>query len=157
MLLLLIGSCKEVQSYSTMHLFNGWHFQHWDLTRRDFELQSISAFQFASCIQPGTKLINPIQSANFPITERIIPANYQFGDIFAGKNSLSNLNDPQGAICQYVQEESNQNLIFLFVSLQNYFWGTRGSFTHQPKRGCRKGSKTAGKNFSTSKLIFINQ
>ena len=94
MLLLLIGSCKEVQSYSTMHLFNGWHFQHWDLTRRDFEPQSISAFQFASCIQPGTKLINPIQSANFPITERFIPANYYFADIFADKNSLSNLNDP---------------------------------------------------------------
>ena len=58
--------CKEVQSYSTLHLFKGWHFQHLALTGRDFELQSISAFQFASCIQPGTKLINSIQSANFP-------------------------------------------------------------------------------------------
>jgi len=72
MLLFLIVSCNEVQSYSTMHLFKGWHFQHWALTRMDFELQSISAFQFASCIQPGTKLINSIQSANFPITERFI-------------------------------------------------------------------------------------
>ena len=141
MLLLLIGSCKEVQSYSTMHLFNGWHFQHWDLTRRDFELQSISAFQFASCIQPGTKLINSIQSANFPITERFIPANYYFADIFADKNSLSNLNDPQGAICQYVQEESNQNLIFLICESAKLFLGNKGIIHTPTKKRLSKGSR----------------
>ena len=145
MLRFLIGSCKVVQNYSTMHLFKGWHFQHWALTRTDFELQSISAIQFASCIQPGTKLINSIQSANFPITERFIPANHQFAHIFADKNSFSNLNDPQEAICQYVQQGSDQNLIFLICEsaklLLSHFAQKNKAIIHTPtKKGLSTGS-----------------